>query len=125
MELRHCCRILLSSRGALIQAVGVRAASHCRTAGSWICLHRSLRLILRLCRLDLILIDAGDRELGGGLCRIGRADRCILLRTIRSGLHILNDLPQRRWIVDPIQHSFAANQAQRLRVNAELLQHAI
>lgn len=126
LELRHCRRILLSSRGALTQAVGIRAASCWGTAGNLTgFLRRGLRLILRLRRPDLILIRAGDRELRSSLRRIRRADRGILLRTIRSGLNILDDLPQRSGIVHPIQHSFAANQAQSLRIDAELLQHAV
>jgi hypothetical protein len=128
LELRHCCRILLSCRSALVQSFGVVAAGRCRTAGNRICfLHCSLRLILRLRRLDLILIGAGtgDCEPRGGLRRIGRADGGILLRTVRSGLHILDDLPQRGGIVNPIQHSLAADQAQSLWIDAELLQHAV
>jgi len=126
LELRHCRRILLSSRSALVQGVGVVVAGRCRTGGNRIRFPRcSLRLILRLRRLDLILIRAGDGELRGSLRRIGRTNRRILLRTIRSGLHVLDDLPERSGIVDPIQHSFTANQAQSLRINAELLQHAV
>lgn len=56
---------------------------------------------------------------------MGRADRSIRLRTIGCGLHILYDLPKRRRIVDPVQHSFAANEAETLRIDAELLQHPV
>ena len=126
LELRHSRRILLSSRGALVQGVGVVVAGRCRTGGNLTgFLRRGLWLILRLRRLDLILIRAGDGELRGSLRRIRRADRGILLRTIRSGLNVLDDLPQRSGIVHPIQHSFAANQAQSLRIDARLLQHAV
>jgi hypothetical protein len=80
LELRHRCRILLSRRGTLIQAVGVRAAGHCKTGGNLTCLlRRGLRLVQRLRRLDLILTRACDRKLRGSLRRIGRADRGILL----------------------------------------------
>ena len=123
-----CCRILLCCRSALVRSIGVVAVRRCRTARNRICfLHCGLRLILRLRRLNLILIGAGtgDCELRGGLRRIGRADGAILLRTVRCCLHILDDLLQCGWIVDPIQHSFAAYQTQSLWIDAELLQHAI
>jgi len=40
LELQHCGRILLCCRGALIQGVGVRAASRLNAAGNRICFLR-------------------------------------------------------------------------------------
>lgn len=81
-------------------------------------------MILHL-RLVLILIRARDGELRRTSSGIGGADRIIRLRTIGRGLHILDDLPKRRGIIDPVQHSLAADEAKSLWIDAKLLQHAI
>ena len=81
-------------------------------------------MILRL-QLDLILIRARDGELRRTSIGIGSADRIIRLRSIGRGLHILDELPKRRGIIDPVHNSLSTDEAKSLWIDAKLLPHSI